>query len=98
VSSRSGGVSSRSGGVSSRSGGVSSRSGGVSSRSGEAAVYAGQFLGWVHKPAAWIGRRPWGKGQLVVTTFRLQGEDKLANPTAAALLDGLIELGETYSP
>ncbi len=66
-----------------------------SSRRGEPAVYAGQFLGWVHKPAAWIGRRPWGKGQMVVSTFRLQGEDKAANPAAAALLDGLVVLAET---
>jgi len=63
---------------------------------GEPAVYAGQVLGWVHKPSTWIGRRPWGKGQLVVTTFRLQGEDKAANPAAAALLDSLITLAETF--
>jgi hypothetical protein len=66
-----------------------------SSPGGEPAVYAGQFLGWVHKPAAWIGRRPWGQGQMVVSTFRLQGEDKAANPAAAALLESLIALAET---
>jgi hypothetical protein len=66
-----------------------------SSLGGEPAVYAGQFLGWIHKPAAWIGRRPWGQGQMVVSTFRLQGEDKAANPAAAALLDSLVALAET---
>ena len=58
----------------------------------EPAVYAGQFLGWVHKPAAWIGRRPYGKGQVVVSTFRLRGKGLAADPVAASLIRALIEL------
>ena len=59
---------------------------------GGAAVFSGQFLGWVHRPSAWIGRRPYGRGMVVVSTYRLRGADKTANPLAATLLDDLISL------
>jgi hypothetical protein len=34
-------------------------------------VYAGLFVGWVHKPVPTIARRRVGRGELLVSTFRL---------------------------
>ncbi|MDX1616247.1 MAG: glycoside hydrolase family 2 TIM barrel-domain containing protein [Candidatus Promineifilaceae bacterium] len=58
----------------------------------EERVYAGIFVGWVNKMAALIGERRYGRGQVVLTTFRLLNDPPGADPIAASLLDGLIEL------
>lgn len=58
----------------------------------QARVHAGMVVGWVHKPAALIVERDYGRGRLVATTFRLLEDAPGADPTATALLDGLIEL------
>ena len=55
-------------------------------------VHAGQFVGWIHKPAAWIGERKYGKGHLVISTFRLRQACRDNNPVALNLLQGLINL------
>jgi hypothetical protein len=57
----------------------------------EAHVPAGLFVGWIHKVAAFIGRRSYGKGTMVTTTFRLAGANLGVDPTATTLLDALIE-------
>ena len=57
----------------------------------ETRVHAGVIVGWVHKPAVTIGERPFGKGRLVASTFRLCEDPPAADPIAALLLDGLIE-------
>jgi hypothetical protein len=55
-------------------------------------VHAGVVVGWVHKPAVMIGERYYGKGRAVLNTFRLDDASLGTDPTATALLDGLIEL------
>jgi len=55
-------------------------------------VHAGQFVGWIHKPAAWIGERKYGQGHLVISTFRLNQACLDNNPVALNLLQGLINL------
>jgi len=58
----------------------------------QARVHAGMVVGWVHKPAALIVERDCGHGRMVATTFRLLNDAPGADPTATALLDGLVEL------
>lgn len=58
----------------------------------EERVYAGIFVGWVNKMAALIGERRYGRGQVVLTTFRLLNDPPGQDPIATTLLDGLIEL------
>ena len=58
----------------------------------EERVYAGIFVGWVNKMAALIGERRYGRGQVVLTTFKLLNDPPNADPIATTLLDGLIEL------
>jgi hypothetical protein len=58
----------------------------------EGLVHAGVVIGWLHKPAATIAERQVGKGRLVATTFRLTNDAPGADPVAAALLDGLVDL------
>jgi hypothetical protein len=55
-------------------------------------VHAGMVVGWVHKPAALLLEQAYGRGRFVATTFRLLEDAPGADPTATALLDGLIEL------
>lgn len=55
-------------------------------------VHAGVVVGWVHKPAATIFEKAFGRGLLVATTFRLAKDAPAADPTATALLDALILL------
>lgn len=58
----------------------------------EARVHAGLVVGWVHKPAAVIAERRYGRGQAVISTFRLIDDPPGADPIAAALLHALVEL------
>lgn len=58
----------------------------------EERVYAGIFVGWVNKMATLIGERRYGRGQVVLTTFRLFNDPPGTDPIATTLLDGLIEL------
>ena len=58
----------------------------------EEMVYAGIFVGWVNKMAALIGVRRYGRGEVVLTTFRLLNDRAGEDPVATTLLDGLIEL------
>jgi hypothetical protein len=49
-------------------------------------------VGWVHKPAAFIGERPFGLGKLVATTFRLTGDPPGHDPVAATLMRVLVSM------
>jgi hypothetical protein len=58
----------------------------------QARVHAGLVIGWIHKPVALTIERSYGKGRIVVSTFRLFRDAPGADPTATTLLDSLIEL------
>ncbi|MBV9814503.1 MAG: glycoside hydrolase family 2, partial [Alphaproteobacteria bacterium] len=58
----------------------------------QARVHAGLVVGWIHKPAACIVERGYGKGRFVVSTFRLFRDPPGADPTATVLLDSLLAL------
>ena len=56
----------------------------------EARVHAAVVVGWLHKPAALIGERPFGSGKLVATTFRLMEDAPGRDPVATTLMSALI--------
>ncbi len=58
----------------------------------QAQVHAGLVVGWVHRPAALIAERRYGRGRAVLNAFRIEPETPARDPAAAALLDALIEL------
>jgi hypothetical protein len=58
----------------------------------QARVHAGLVVGWVHKPVALAVEQPYGRGKVVVSTFRLFRDAPGADPTAAVLLNGLMVL------
>jgi len=58
----------------------------------QARVHAGLVIGWIHKPVALTVERRYGKGRLVVSTFRLFRDPPGADPTATVLLDSLMAL------
>jgi hypothetical protein len=58
----------------------------------QARVHAGLVVGWIHKAVGLAVERPYGEGRLVVSTFRLFRDAAGADPTATALLDGLVAL------
>lgn len=64
----------------------------------QARVHAGIVVGWIHKPAAFTVERAYGRGRLVVSTFRLKQDAPHADATATALLDALLELARTTTP
>ncbi|MGY3450334.1 glycoside hydrolase family 2 protein [Bradyrhizobium sp. USDA 4353] len=56
----------------------------------QARVHAALVIGWIHKPVALAVERGYGKGRVLVSTFRLFRDDPLADPTATVLLDALV--------
>lgn len=54
-------------------------------------VQAGLVVGWVHKPAALIASRPVGRGNVMISTFRLFQDAPGTDPVAATLLEALIQ-------
>jgi hypothetical protein len=54
-------------------------------------VYAGLFVGWVHKPIPTIARRRVGRGELLISTFRL-AKNLETNPLANYLFRELLKL------
>jgi hypothetical protein len=52
-------------------------------------VYAGLFVGWLHKPAALVAHRRYGRGRLLACTFRL-GSQLDTNPLAGRLVTNLL--------
>jgi hypothetical protein len=66
----------------------------------QARVHAGLVVGWIHKAAALIVERSYGTGRVVASTFRLFHDGTRGDPTAAVLLQALINLalGEASVP
>jgi hypothetical protein len=58
----------------------------------QARVHAALVLGWIHKSVALALERGYGRGRVVVSTFRLFRDPPLSDPTATTLLDALIAL------
>ena len=54
-------------------------------------VYAGLFLGWLHKPIPTIARKRVGRGELLISTFRLS-KNLETNPLAVCLFSELLSL------
>jgi hypothetical protein len=54
-------------------------------------VYAGLFVGWLHKPVPTIVRKRLGRGELLVSTFRLT-KHLGSNPLASYLFSMLLDL------
>jgi hypothetical protein len=54
-------------------------------------VTAGLVVGWIHKPVAISVERTYGRGRVLVSTFRLFRDPPGTDPAAARLLDLLIE-------
>ena len=54
--------------------------------------WAGLALGWIHKPVSLLSMMPYGKGQLAITTFKLNAKTVAENVLAQALLDGALQL------
>ncbi len=57
----------------------------------QARVQAALVVGWIHRPAAIAVERNYGAGRLAIATFKLFRDPPGEDPTAAALLAGLIE-------
>lgn len=53
-------------------------------------VHAGLCVGWLHKISVLIGERPFGRGNTVMTTFRLRRDEPGADPIATTLLDAIV--------
>ncbi|MCB0074788.1 MAG: hypothetical protein KDE20_25155, partial [Caldilineaceae bacterium] len=54
------------------------------------ASWAGLAVGWIHKPVSLLATGPYGRGQIAVTTFRLDADLVAGNVIAQSLLAGLI--------
>jgi hypothetical protein len=58
--------------------------------------WAGLALGWIHRPVSLLVRIPYGRGSLVVTTFKLTPEILARNVIAQGVLAGCIELAASF--
>src|SRR6185436_2000668 len=56
-------------------------------------VFAGLFVGWLHKPVPTMARKRVGRGELLVSTFRLT-QNVGTNPLAKYLLGKLLRLAD----
>ena len=54
------------------------------------ASWAGLAVGWIHKPVSLLAAGPYGRGQIAVTTFRLDADLVAGNVVAQSLLAGLV--------
>lgn len=63
-----------------------------------ARVHAGVVVGWLHKPAAFVVEKTFGRGRLVISTFRLMQDAPDADPVASAIWDGLLSLAAGDGP
>jgi hypothetical protein len=64
----------------------------------QARVHAGIVVGWIHKVAALVVERSYGKGRMVASTFRLFHKEAAADPMAVVLARDLIDLATLASP
>lgn len=56
----------------------------------DARVKSGVVAGWIHKAAATIIEKPYEKGHLLATKFRLLEDESGLDSTSTTLLDALI--------
>ena len=54
--------------------------------------HAGLALGWIHKPVSLLADIPYGKGKIVITTFKLNADTLAQNVLAKVLFAGCVEL------
>jgi hypothetical protein len=55
-------------------------------------TWAGLALGWIHMPVSLLTEMHYGRGHLVVTTFKLNAENLADDAVAQALLAGILRL------
>ena len=58
-------------------------------------IHGAVAVGWLHKPAAAVMEKTHGRGKLVAATFRLCEDAPGIDPTATALMDGLVRLASS---
>ncbi len=54
--------------------------------------WAGLALGWIHKPVSLLAEMPYGRGRVVVTTFKLNAATLAEDAVAQALWQGALAL------
>jgi hypothetical protein len=54
--------------------------------------WAGLTVGWIHKSVSLLSVLPYGRGQLVITTFKLDATTLSTDVIAQALFDGMLKL------
>ncbi len=54
--------------------------------------WAGLALGWIHKPVSLLAEMPYGRGRLVITTFKLNAQTLADDSVAQAILAGALAL------
>jgi hypothetical protein len=54
--------------------------------------WAGLALGWIHKPVSLLAKLDYGRGSVIVTTFKLTELTLADNVMAQALFSGLVML------
>ena len=62
-----------------------------------ARVHAGLVVGWIHKAAALIVERAYGRGRIVASTFRVFDAAAEHDPAATVLTHALVDLTMTPS-
>ncbi|MFO7631559.1 MAG: glycoside hydrolase family 2 TIM barrel-domain containing protein, partial [Caldilinea sp.] len=54
--------------------------------------WAGLALGWIHKPVSLLAEMPYGRGHVVITTFKLNAQTVAEDTVAQAIWHGALEL------
>jgi hypothetical protein len=54
--------------------------------------WAGLALGWIHKPVSLLAEMPYGRGHIVITTFKLNAATLVDDAVAQAIWQGAVEL------
>jgi hypothetical protein len=54
--------------------------------------WAGLTVGWIHKSVSLLSAMPYGRGQLAITTFKLNAATLSTDVIAQALFDGMLKL------
>ncbi|MFN8445177.1 MAG: glycoside hydrolase family 2 TIM barrel-domain containing protein [Caldilineaceae bacterium] len=54
--------------------------------------YAGLALGWIHKPVSLLAELPYGRGNIVMTTFKLNAETLTQHVLAKIIFAGCVKL------
>jgi hypothetical protein len=54
--------------------------------------WAGLTVGWIHKSVSLLSTMPYGRGQIVITTFKLDATTLARDVIAQVLFDGMLKL------